>query len=212
MLPVLWLDFFSRSWIRRALGKAKFFSQTTPFQKSVSGKTTWYSSIARFAGRSSPSRSRSLFRCIQFGLWCFRKELEFSISSELVSCRACPKFHMKNSKLFASPWKLSRVIFWCWGYLVPITRTSNLFFKTVDTVDRFACSYNAKVPRFNTRFFQTGCAAVDAFSQDWRHDNNWICPPVCLLIRVVKEMELCKARGNGYPSLVEVFLLLDCIL
>ena len=40
------------------------------------------------------------------------------------------------------------------------------------SVDRFACSYNAKVPRFNTRFFQTGCAAVDAFCQDWRHDNN----------------------------------------
>ena len=92
--------------------------------------------------------------------------------------------------------------------MVPITRTSNLFFKTVDTVDRFACSFNAKVPRFNTRFFQTGCAAVDAFSQDWRHDN----PPVCLLIRVVKEMELCKAIGNGYPSLVEVLLLLDYIL
>ena len=64
------------------------------------------------------------------------------------------------------------------------------------TVDRFACSYNAKVPRFNTRFFQAGCAAVDAFSQDWGHDNNWICPPVCLLIRVVKHMELCKARGT----------------
>ena len=64
------------------------------------------------------------------------------------------------------------------------------------TVDRFACSYNAKVPRFNTRFFQAGCAAVDAFSQDWGHDNNWICPPVCLLIRVVKYMELCKARGT----------------
>ena len=46
------------------------------------------------------------------------------------------------------------------------------------------------------RFFQTGCAVVDAFSQDWGHDNDWICPPVCLLIRVVKYMELCKARGG----------------
>ena len=45
------------------------------------------------------------------------------------------------------------------------------------------------------RFFQTGCVVVDAFSQDWGHDNDWICPPVCLLIRVVKHMELCKARG-----------------
>ena len=34
-------------------------------------------------------------------------------------------------------------------------------------------------------------------SQDWRQDNNWICPPVCLLIRVLKHRELtelCKAR------------------
>ena len=46
------------------------------------------------------------------------------------------------------------------------------------------------------RFFQTGCVVVDAFSQDWGHDNDWICPPVCLLIRVVKHMELCKARGT----------------
>ena len=45
------------------------------------------------------------------------------------------------------------------------------------------------------RFFQTGCVVVDAFSQDWGYDNDWICPPVCLLIRVVKHMELCKARG-----------------
>lgn len=64
------------------------------------------------------------------------------------------------------------------------------------TVDRFACSYNAKVTRFNTRFFQNGCEAVDAFSQDWGHNNNWICPPVCLLIRVLKHMELCNARGT----------------
>ena len=53
-------------------------------------------------------------------------------------------------------------------------------------VGRYACSYNAKIPRFSARFFQICCVAVDAFSQDCGHDNNWICPPVCLLIRVVK--------------------------
>ena len=46
------------------------------------------------------------------------------------------------------------------------------------------------------RFFQTGCVAVDAFSQDWEHDNDWICPPVCPLIRAVRHVELCKARGT----------------
>ncbi|XP_068738599.1 uncharacterized protein [Montipora capricornis] len=62
------------------------------------------------------------------------------------------------------------------------------------TVDRFACSYNSKLPRFNSRFFQPGCEAVDAFSQDWGYDNNWLCPPVCLIVRVLKHMEVCLAR------------------
>ena len=77
------------------------------------------------------------------------------------------------------------------------------FFHRIDhflgphTVDRFASSYNAKVPKFSTRFFQNDCEAADAFSQAWDHDNYWICPPVCLLITVLKNMELCKARGTA---------------
>ena len=43
------------------------------------------------------------------------------------------------------------------------------------------------------RFFQAGCVAVYAFSQDWRHDNDWI---VCLLIRMAKHTESPKARGT----------------
>ena len=35
------------------------------------------------------------------------------------------------------------------------------------TVDRFACSYNAKVSRYNSRFYQPGTEAVDAFTQNW---------------------------------------------
>ena len=64
------------------------------------------------------------------------------------------------------------------------------------TVDRFACNYNAKLPRFNSRFFQPGSEAVDAFCQDWRFDNNWLCPPVCLIARVIQHLELCQARGT----------------
>ena len=32
-----------------------------------------------------------------------------------------------------------------------------------NTVDRFACNYYAKLPRFNSRFFRPGSEAVDAF-------------------------------------------------
>ena len=64
------------------------------------------------------------------------------------------------------------------------------------TNDRFSCSYNAKLTRFNARFFQPGCEAVDAFAQYWGYDNNWLCPPVCLIVRVIKHMELCRAQGT----------------
>ena len=64
------------------------------------------------------------------------------------------------------------------------------------SIDRFACSYNAKLPRFNSRFFQPGSEAVDAFCQDWGSNNNWLCPPVCLIVRVIKHLELCHAKGT----------------
>lgn len=64
-------------------------------------------------------------------------------------------------------------------------------------VDRLACSYNSKLPRFNSLFFfQPGWEVVDAFSQDWGYDNNWLCPLVCLIVRVLKHMEVCLARGT----------------
>ena len=63
-------------------------------------------------------------------------------------------------------------------------------------MDRFACNYNAKLPRFNSRFFQSGSEAVDAFCQDWRFNKNWLCPPVCLIARVIQHLELCQARGT----------------
>ena len=44
------------------------------------------------------------------------------------------------------------------------------------TVDRFACSYNTNLPMFNSQFFQPGCDAVDAFSQDWEYDNVVLSP------------------------------------
>ena len=64
------------------------------------------------------------------------------------------------------------------------------------SVDRFACSYNAKLVRFNSRFYQPGTEAVDAFTQDWSHENNWLVPPVSLVVRVINHMRLCKAEGT----------------
>jgi len=64
------------------------------------------------------------------------------------------------------------------------------------TCDRFACSYNAKIQCFNSRFYQPGSSGVNAFSQDWSHHNNWLCPPAYLTCKVFKHMELCSAQGT----------------
>ncbi len=46
------------------------------------------------------------------------------------------------------------------------------------SVDRFASSYNAKLARFNSRYWNSGSEAVDAFTVDWSRENNYMCPPV----------------------------------
>ena len=44
-------------------------------------------------------------------------------------------------------------------------------------MDRFASHTNHLCPRFNSAFYCPGTEAVDAFSQDWGGENNWVNPP-----------------------------------
>ena len=64
------------------------------------------------------------------------------------------------------------------------------------TIDRFACHYNKKVGRFNSKFFQPGTNGVDAFTQDWAYETNWLCPPVYLIVKVINHLRFCKAAGT----------------
>ena len=64
------------------------------------------------------------------------------------------------------------------------------------TVDGFACSYNAKVSRYNSRFYQPGTEAVNTFTQNWDGENNWILPPVSQISRVIAHAGACKAVGT----------------
>ena len=54
------------------------------------------------------------------------------------------------------------------------------------TVDHFASFYNAQMPRF----------IVEAFTQDWSRDNNWLCPPVSLIVRAVRHLITCEGLGS----------------
>lgn len=64
------------------------------------------------------------------------------------------------------------------------------------TIDRFACFYNTKLTRFNSRFFQPGTEAVDALLQNWHYDVNWVVPPISLIGKSIAHMRLCNARGS----------------
>ena len=79
---------------------------------------------------------------------------------------------------------------------------SAAFYQLVDsswgphTVDRFASFYNAQMPRFNSKFWDAEFEAVDSFTQDWSSDNNWLCPPVSLIVRAVRHLIACKGLGS----------------
>ena len=64
------------------------------------------------------------------------------------------------------------------------------------TIDRFANSINAKLSRFNSLLCNVKTEAVDAFSQNWSGDNNWQVPPNYAVIRTVKHLIACKAKGT----------------
>ena len=64
------------------------------------------------------------------------------------------------------------------------------------TVDRFADFYNCQLPRFNTRCWNPGSEAVDAFTVNWEGENNWWCPPISLITRVIRHAQVCRAKGT----------------
>ena len=63
-------------------------------------------------------------------------------------------------------------------------------------MDRFPSYFNSHVVRFNSKYFSPGCAAVDALAQDWSSDNNWLCPPVHLIVPAVKHLRYHKGVGT----------------
>jgi len=56
-------------------------------------------------------------------------------------------------------------------------RDACLRWGAVPTVDRYATANNAQVPRYNSWFADPGAEAVDATTQSWRWELNWLNPP-----------------------------------
>ena len=64
------------------------------------------------------------------------------------------------------------------------------------TVDRFASHMNNKCKKFNSRWWVPGTDAVDAMTQFWGRDINWLVPPPRLIAKCLKKMFLEKAQGT----------------
>ena len=42
------------------------------------------------------------------------------------------------------------------------------------SIDRFADKHNHLLPRFDSRFWNPYCEAMDTFTRSWDFDNNWV--------------------------------------
>ena len=62
-------------------------------------------------------------------------------------------------------------------------------------VDRFATRDNAKLPTFNTRYYDPQANGTDALSCNWANDDNYLAPPVRLIPRVLRHAQVCGAGG-----------------
>ena len=61
---------------------------------------------------------------------------------------------------------------------------------------RFADHHNVKLPRFNSKHYVPGSEAVDAFASHWGGEMNWLCPPISLIVRTIRHLSECKAKGT----------------
>ena len=76
-----------------------------------------------------------------------------------------------------------------------MTGLSPMCFSMQSMIDCFACFYNAKLPRFFSRFWNPGAEAIDAFAQDWSGENVLLVPPVTLIQAALNHLYLCQGRG-----------------
>lgn len=64
------------------------------------------------------------------------------------------------------------------------------------SVDCFSSYYNKKREKFYSRYWNPGCAGVDAFYQCWAGENCWLVPPVTLIPRVLQYMSTQTTQGT----------------
>ena len=82
-----------------------------------------------------------------------------------------------------------------WSVSLPIFQLLNSRWGP-HTVDRFADERNCLLPRFDSRFWNPLCEAMDTFTRSWEFENNWLCPTPHLFSRALRHMRSCCAKGT----------------
>jgi len=62
-------------------------------------------------------------------------------------------------------------------------------------VDWFASEHNRKLPIFFSWFWNPSSSGIDAFSERWSDKQGLFVPPICMIIHVIRKMELDEAEG-----------------
>ena len=63
-------------------------------------------------------------------------------------------------------------------------------------MDRFSNFLNSKLPRFNSRYWNPGSEDIDCFVLNRKGENNYVCPPISLIPRVILHMKNFLAVGT----------------
>ena len=63
------------------------------------------------------------------------------------------------------------------------------------SIDLFASSKNAQCKRFYSNFWCKGTSGIDAFCHNWDEETAWICPPIKLILKVIRKINVSKIKG-----------------
>jgi hypothetical protein len=63
------------------------------------------------------------------------------------------------------------------------------------TVDLFASAENFKVPKFYSYAFSADGSGVDAFTMSWEGEKAYCAPPIALILRTIRKIEVSKMTG-----------------
>ena len=82
-----------------------------------------------------------------------------------------------------------------WGIALPAVRVIEKIFSVKFTCDLFANSTNNKTEKFFSKVAAPRSQGINCFMQDWSRDFCYACPPVNLIIDVIRYIEKIPCKG-----------------